>query len=119
MSTEEKIKIMQAYLEGERIEKCYRGSSAWEGVTIPDWSWGEYDYRVSLRKPSINWNHVHPKFNYLAKNMHGFCYLFREEPEIFREDWVSNNTYGIYAGTHSSLDPGHGNWKESLVGRPL
>ena len=45
MKTEEKIKIMQAYADGEQIE--FRDPcSGWRKVENPMWNWEKYEYQV-------------------------------------------------------------------------
>ena len=44
--TEEFIKVMQAYMEGKRIECKENGSATWIEVSNPKWYWGDFEYRV-------------------------------------------------------------------------
>ena len=46
--TEEMIKVMQAYVDGKKIESRKFNSSNWCEIEdgCPSWSWGTYDYRV-------------------------------------------------------------------------
>lgn len=68
MSTAEKIKVMQAYLEGKQLQVRYHGHPTWGDHADPEplWDWRIYDYRI---KPSVrfkvfisgngtNWVHV-------------------------------------------------------------
>lgn len=45
MTTEEKIAVMQAYVDGKEIESCVTGGE-WEVNKYPAWTWGTCEYRV-------------------------------------------------------------------------
>ena len=49
MDTKEMIEVMQAYVDGEKIE-AKRDRGEWEEICQPLWDWYEYHYRV---KPQI------------------------------------------------------------------
>lgn len=51
MSTAEKIKVMQAYLEGKQLQVKFQNQTSWQNHADvePFWEWGVYDYRI---KPS-------------------------------------------------------------------
>ena len=45
MNTEEKIKVMQAFVEGKTIERLRNGE--WVGFDCePSWDWYKYSYRI-------------------------------------------------------------------------
>lgn len=46
MTTEEKIKVMQAYVGGRKIEWTGRGNDCWEDTSKPTWNWYKYNYRI-------------------------------------------------------------------------
>ena len=46
MTTEEKIKVMQAHIDGEYIEFRIKGEEVWEDCGIPAWNWQEFEYRI-------------------------------------------------------------------------
>jgi hypothetical protein len=53
-TTEEKIKIMQHYADGGKVE--YNQGLGWKIATKPCWSWRNTDYRIAEEKPEpINW----------------------------------------------------------------
>lgn len=48
-STEEKIEVMQAFLQGKRIRVSQKGKGEWTRYAIgiePNWDWKKYDYKV-------------------------------------------------------------------------
>lgn len=48
---EEKITIMQAYVDGKKIETKFVGGTNWEEVTSPAWDWVSFDYRIKQAVP--------------------------------------------------------------------
>lgn len=47
----EKIAVMQAFVDGKRIESSRHGE-IWDEIKNPCWNWQEYDYRV-VREPKL------------------------------------------------------------------
>lgn len=48
-STEDKIAVMQAYVEGKKIQSrcCFpKEIDNWEDCCDPVWNWGQFDYRI-------------------------------------------------------------------------
>lgn len=68
-------------------------------------------------KPSINWSHVSPEYNYLAQDADGYGYLCGKEPSRNTTIWGMESLY-ISATTFTSYIPGTCDWKDSLVKRP-
>lgn len=84
-----------------------------------------YPYPVKIVKkvvkPSINWEHVSSKFNYLSEDDGGAAFLYEEKPFTADETWVaSSRSIGEIVEAHmfSSYTPGTCDWKDSLVTRP-
>ena len=71
----------------------------------------------SVTKPSIDWSHVSPEYNYLAQDSNGKGYLSSKEPSCHTYSWSMETPY-IRATTFTSYEPGTCNWKDSLVKRP-
>ena len=71
----------------------------------------------SVTKPSIDWSHVSPEYNYLAQDSNGQGYLCSENPSRHTLAWVMEAPY-IRATTFTSYEPGTCDWKDSLVKRP-
>lgn len=68
-------------------------------------------------KPSINWDHVSPSFHFLAVDEDGTPWLYKKEPSVWNNRWVSGA--GLRADTLSSLIiPDNLDWKQSLIKRP-
>ena len=74
-------------------------------------------YRLSPSKPSINWDHVGGKWNYLAVD-DGYTFLYSNKPEAGRESWCSEgNCYSISTGIYASYNSGDCSWEDSLIQR--
>ena len=71
-----------------------------------------------VTKPSINWEHVDSKFNYLAEDACGTAFLYKEEPFIASTSWGIQSGDAVEAYTFASYVKGTCSWKESLVKRP-
>lgn len=74
----------------------------------------------AITKPSIDWDHVHGKYNYLATDDMGNAWLYGKEPTIDDDIGCWDVKLGevALADTHVSYAPGTCDWKESLVKRP-
>lgn len=121
METEEKIKVMQHYANGGLIEKTKVDTdSGWEKVEHPIWNWEEFEYRIAVTKPSIDWSHVSEEYNYLATNENGVTYLYTDMPKLFKAYglWASSKGKFTTAKQFTSFKPGNCPYKKSLVERP-
>ena len=72
----------------------------------------------SATKPSINWEHVSSKFNYLAEDADGVAFLYEDKPFTSMETWMVDNGELAVAHMLASYTKGSCDWKESLVKRP-
>lgn len=62
-STKEKIKVMQAYEDGETLQIMLRDESpCWTDAIIknkePEFRWGEFDYRIKPQELQTDWSKV-------------------------------------------------------------
>jgi len=111
------IEVMQAFAEGKKIQ--YNNGYGWVVVKNPSWDWLSIDYRVKpVSKPSINWDHVHPDYKWLATDADGTTFLYKEEPIAGVGQWRGQSWGFVRADTFASFIPGDCDWKESLVQRP-
>lgn len=114
---EKQVKVMQAYLDGKDIEYRYRGDNKdWVDIQEPSWNWHICDYRVkkAFTMPSINWDQVSDKYNYLAIDMDGNAYLYKIQPTKNNYEWYHSSVVGV---SHSSFQRGDAPWDESLISR--
>ena len=72
----------------------------------------------SATKPSINWEHVSSKFNYLAEDLDGGVFLYEDKPFTATESWLVDNGVLAEAYMLASYSRGTCYWKESLIERP-
>lgn len=54
MTTQEKIEVMQAYVDGKQIEFTEAGEVNWRGYPqnsiVPSWNWMKFNYRIKPEK---------------------------------------------------------------------
>jgi len=50
MDLKDKIKVMQHFAEGGKVEHRRRTCEVWYQVTTPSWDWKECDYRIQSPK---------------------------------------------------------------------
>ena len=72
----------------------------------------------AITKPSIDWSHVSPEYNYLAQDSSGQGYLCGKKPHRMDYAWDMGPSPYIRATTFTSYEPGTCDWKDSLVQRP-
>lgn len=84
MNTKEKIAVMQAWLDGEKIEVASCRDGIWRELEgLPDWNWRSNVYRIKpeeIIKPSIEWDHVAEYFNFLATDHAEIPFLYEYKP---------------------------------------
>jgi len=116
--TKRAIDVMQAYVDGAEIESTML-ENCW-GMATPAWNWGNNAYRVKIAtKPSINWDHVHPDYKWLARDKDGGPFFYTKRPSCGRGTWHRPSGSGMNgADTFASYTPGDCDWKDSLVERP-
>ena len=83
-------------------------------------------YRLSPKKPSINWSHVGDKWNYMARDSFGGVYLYINRP-VFKtgtagywynsDDDDDGNCLFVSPVTYASYESGVVDWKDSLIQR--
>lgn len=45
-NTIDKIKVMQAFVDGSLVQKEHGSDGNWRGDSDPSWSWFSYNYRI-------------------------------------------------------------------------
>ena len=51
--TIERIKVMQAFVDGAEIQECRRDNDKWNTVSPPHWNWVDYTYRIKPLKKIV------------------------------------------------------------------
>ena len=81
-----------------------------------------YPYPIEITKkvtkPTVNWDHVNSRYNYLAQDESGTCWVYEHVPILIEDEWASSRGDCTPADCLQSLVPGTCFWKESLVKRP-
>ena len=92
-----------------------------DGKLIADVNVTLFPYPVEIvkatTKPSIDWSHVSPEYNYLVQDSDGEGYLCGKKPTHVKSGWFAESV-NISASTFTSYTPGTCDWKDSLVKRP-
>ena len=82
------------------------------------WDFSNFHYSLAKTLPSIDWNHVHDKFKYMATDSDGDTYLYEALPIKSDEAWsLDSNSVVAVASGFKSFVPGNVDWKGSLVKR--
>ena len=81
-----------------------------------------YPYPIEITKkvtkPTVNWDHVNSRYNYLAQDESGTCWVYEHVPILIEDEWASSRGDCTPADCLQSLVPGTCFWKDSLVERP-
>lgn len=54
-TNKEKIKVMQAFEDGEKIEEKENYCNSWYEVLAPSWNWDDCDYRIKPKSKLRPW----------------------------------------------------------------
>lgn len=114
MTTKEKIAIMQAYLDGKKIQIATRGEEDWEDYNIvePIWDWDSCKYRIKPveEKPKRMTNRQLAEWCAMGKGLVKYGtvgivrhYYFFHEHEIDKE--VLDNVFVMPKGTNEWIEP--------------
>ena len=71
-----------------------------------------------ITKPTVNWDHVNSRYNYLAQDESGTCWVYEHVPILIEDEWASSRGDCTPADCLQSLVPGTCSWQDSLVERP-
>ena len=119
LSRSEQLALFSAWLDGATIES--HSSIGWRDSSLPKWGKNSV-YRVrEPSKPSANWDHVNPDYDYLAEDSDGRGFFYNSHPRLNPNGgWYSPTIQYevIFAKGFASYVPGECNWKDSLVMRP-
>lgn len=113
--------VAHAWVDGARVEgrdtkAIHHGLNEWEICWFPSWL-EDWEYRIKLTKPSINWEHISPEYVALATDNNGNSYLYMGIPEATAHMWESVHPCTV-AEVFQSFVKGTCDWKDSLVVRP-
>lgn len=121
-SVQERIEIMQAWLDGKRVQWKSRVDGSWNdmlGYENPDFSFDARQYRIAPPEPDfIDWSHVADKWKWLARDANGEAWLYDNEPECRHISSWGGRGNCIRASEFASYRNGGADWRESLFARP-
>ncbi len=126
MNTQDKIKVMQAWLNGEEVEFMVDGN--WTPLQKPSnidtieplWNWLSFEYRIKPKPApipmTIPWDVIKPEYKWAAKTKYDYVFLFKEKPTVCQGGWEGFGSEGI--SRLLVVDKGTVGWKDSLQERP-
>ena len=116
--TAEMIAVMQAYVDGNPIESSLGGGPFRVFSCEPYWNWSSYEYRIATVPDSINWDHVAPKWKWMARDNFDDVWLFMQEPSACDRGRWETRGGSVLCTQFASYVRGTVDWKDSLVRRP-
>lgn len=118
LSEEEKVALFVAWLRGEVIEYRHPEYGGWSLAVQPAWL-SDSSYRVKptpIIPDTINWDHVHPDYKWMARDDNGGVYLYKKPPQYSLVGWYGASF--VRARGFASYQQGNVEAKDSLVERP-
>ncbi len=125
-TTEEKIAVMQAYLEGKEVEFHFR-NDGWQALNPSrdaGWNWVDNDYRIKPVIPDdIPWAYIDTKFKWYGRDADGSIWLYANKPNERENRWYPVNpteavNITVSAKTWLAIKNNGASWKDSLQERP-
>ena len=117
MNTEDKIKVMQAFLEGEEIEARV-GYEDWWTIADPTWNWASMEYRIKEKDYSLDipWEFIDDKWKWTAMDDDGLVYIYTEKPLLESDGWWYQSSQ--HAPLPLKIKPDVKFWDKTLTERP-
>lgn len=104
MNTQEKIRVMSAFAQGEKIEFItkHESDSEWLQINEPNWNWMDYDYRIKPKPKYQPFNNREECINEMKKHV-PFGWI---KNDISNKTIIEVEKQGIYYSTNcfSSFD---------------
>ena len=124
MSIAEQKALVWASHIGTPMEYWNNTSEEWRESIFRNLS-ANVPYRITPEKPSINWEHVGDRWNFIARDLCGRLYLYTKRPFMIdgpfgyweEEDTTAENYQSITEDTYASYESGDVDWKDSLIQR--
>ena len=116
LTKQEQMDLFEAWLDGNSIEYRSEDETVWELLYNPSW-YKDSSYRIKPAKPSIIWDHVSDKFNYLLGTRTDKGALCTIKPNSIGSGWQISGVF-VEASTFSSFKPSTCKPEDSLVVRP-
>lgn len=125
LSPEEMHKLVNAPIEQVEEYKTLTSVESIGGIHPEHSQWMDRDttafiperiYRIKHKPLSINWDHVHPDYNWMAKDKNGSYFLFENKPNLGEIEWSGLGWTSCHV--FASFQDSDIDWKDSLVRRP-
>ena len=122
MNTEEKIKIMQAFLDGEEIEvmdpRNKSITTTYAGLQEPVWNWWSFTYRIKEKDCTlpVPWELIGDTWQWAAMDEDGKVHFYLDEPNAGCSEWYSD--YDSVGSPLKIETPDTKHWKKTLTKRP-
>ena len=104
------------------MERCYSLEGKYEQLYATQPTLFPYPIEIvkKVTKPSIDWDHVAPKYKYLSEDSGGNAFLYEEEPYVATgaSAWYAQSDEVVKADGFASYTKGTCDWKDSLIKRP-
>lgn len=125
---EGKIAVMQAALDGKKIEYRHSGDNTWkicqeDNIADLGFHWGAWEYRIYQEpktKDTFDFAGLNQKWKYAARDISGSLYLYDKKPEIEGNVWSIDGFQGEAKKINELFDTykiGDVDWKDSLISR--
>ena len=106
--------VLNAWLNGADIE--YKKTDCWDTTNNPRWR-SDIEYRIKETPDTIDWSHVHPDYNWMARGPNGATFFSEIQPALEAVNWVVHINGSTSAKGVASYKRGTCDWKDSLVER--
>lgn len=119
LTREEKLDLITYWIDGGEVE-VQMDNGKWVLAINQTWYEGN-KYRKALTKPSIDWNCIHPKWKYMARDANGDMYLYESMPKKSGTNLWWDTVEEIMLledDLFTFISKGTCDWKDSLVERP-
>ena len=107
---------------GGLMERCYSLEGNYEQLYATQPTLFPYPIEIvkKVTKPSIDWDHVAPKYKYLSEDSDGIAFLYDEEPYVASDAsvWYAQSDEVVEVNGFASYTKGTCDWKDSLIKRP-
>ena len=107
---------------GGLMERCYSLEGKYEQLYATQPTLFPYPIEIvkKVTKPSIDWDHVAPKYKYLSEDSDGIALLYDAEPYVASDAsaWYVQSDEIVEADGFASYTKGTCDWKDSLIKRP-
>jgi len=97
--TKEAIRVMQAFVDGKKVESMYDGK--WASVTVPRWSWDDTQYRIKPTPILRPWTSDEVPLGAWIRtliNPANRWVITYTANELVRSDWFSDHEHSTDGG---------------------